>query len=308
MLVFGHVLDHAPQERHHYETGLWRNTAALLRLFLARPVPNAPVRLHFGTDWIDGQADDQGFFTFEWQKDRRLDEGWHDITVEVTGGPAAGTWGHGKLYHPFPTKRAYVSDIDDTFLVSYSADLLRRLRELFTRNPRTRQPFEGVVAHYQALAVGNATEAAPNPFFYVSSSEWNLYDYIKEFCRFHGLPEGVFLLSALKRLSSFWKTGQGTHSQKYDRIARIFRKYPHMQFGLLGDDTQQDPDIYARLVADFPGQVLVLYLRRRVPDHAPRVETCVRQIEQAGVPVCYFEHSDEALRHSRHLGLVNTGH
>ena len=40
------------------------------------------------------------------------------------------------------------------------------------------------------------------------------------------MPEGVFLLSQIKRLSEVWKTGATKHATKFMRIARILEAYP----------------------------------------------------------------------------------
>jgi phosphatidate phosphatase APP1 len=204
---------------------------------------------------------------------------------------------------PPPDGLAFVSDIDDTFLISYSANLLRRLRVLLTKNARTRMPFEGVVEHYKERAASEAAPGAEHPFFYVSSSEWNLYDYIKEFCRFHEMPEGVFLLSPVKTLASFWRSGGGNHSAKYVRIARLLKEFPALKFVLLGDDSQKDPYIYLKIAQDFPGRIPFIYLRHRVPGHLAAVREVERQIKALGVEVCYFTHSATAREHSLRHGL-----
>jgi phosphatidate phosphatase APP1 len=63
-----------------------------------------------------------------------------------------------------------------------------------------------VVNHYQLLATSGQITNNSNPFFYVSGSEWNLYDFIVEFFRINNLPKGVFLLNQLKAFSQFWKS------------------------------------------------------------------------------------------------------
>ncbi|ULT45467.1 hypothetical protein KRR40_20705 [Niabella defluvii] len=59
---------------------------------------------------------------------------------------------------------------------------------MLTRNAHSRKPFDGVVAHYRALQLAQTTSDRPNPFFYVSSSEWNLYDFIKNLLTGTGCP------------------------------------------------------------------------------------------------------------------------
>ena len=120
-----------------------------------------------------------------------------------------------QVFIPLKYQFSFVSDIDDTFLISHSSHLWKRLRVLLTRNARSRQAFDGVTRHYRLLAQASKHSDKPNPFFFVSSSEWNLYDYIREFCRKEGLPRGVLLLSEMKQLHELLKTGQGRHTAKY---------------------------------------------------------------------------------------------
>jgi phosphatidate phosphatase APP1 len=212
--------------------------------------------------------------------------------------------GHGEIYVPHVNQYAIISDIDDTFPISYSSNLRKRLYVLLTENAYTRQPFEGVVKHYQALAHAGTEPAEPNPFFYVSSSEWNLYDYIREFSKKNGLPKGIYLLSQLKRLSEAWKTGQNRHGAKFFKIIRILEAYPAQDFILLGDDSQQDPVIYASVVEHFREQVKAVYLRNVHRHNEKEVQKAIERIEAQGIPVCHFKHSADALEHSHRIGLT----
>ncbi len=305
--VIGHVLEDAPVREPTAKAGessLWDNSRAMLRLFAVKPQGGARVEVCFGGVTFTTTTNAEGFFHVDLLGDVPHRPGWHEVSVKGLSGVAEGCEGKGKVFHPESKRQGFISDIDDTFLISHSRNIFRRLRTLLTKTPQTRRPFEGVVAHYQALALHGATEDAPNPFFYVSSSEWNLYDYIRDFCRYHGLPEGIFLLSNLKQLSDFIKTGSNNHQTKYDRIARILREYPATHFVLLGDDTQQDPDIYRKIVAEFGPQINAVYLRRRAKIKASKTRALLSEIEASGIPVCYFKHSSEALEHSRSIGLA----
>lgn len=305
--VIGHVLEDAPERKstsESAESSLWENTRAMLRLFSVKPQAGARVEVCFGGVTFTTTTNAEGFFHVDLLGDVPHRPGWHNVSVRGISGVAAGCEGQGKVFHPASKKQGFISDIDDTFLVSHSRNIFRRLRALLTKTPQTRKPFEGVVAHYQALALHGTTEDAPNPFFYVSSSEWNLYDYIRDFCRYHGLPEGIFLLSSLKQLSDFVKTGSNNHQTKYDRIARILEEYPATHFVLLGDDTQRDPEIYQKIIAAFGSQINAVYLRRRSGAKAAKTTALLAKIQSAGIPVCYFKHSSEALEHSRKIGLA----
>jgi phosphatidate phosphatase APP1 len=296
MMVIGHLYVHSPVVEEKYHRGVIKNARSLLRMFAIKTAPSGiSITVRLGEESVECRTVADGFFMAEWKPQQDLQPGWHGVTAEVTRNPRVS--GEGKLYVPRPGGFAFISDIDDTFLISHSADLVRRLKVLFTRNPRTRKPFEGVVAHYQLLALANTTPDKPNPFFYVSSSEWNLYEYIKEFCRFHGMPEGIFLLSEIKTLSSFLNTGQGKHGGKFFRIRRIIEEFPEHRYVLLGDDSQKDPEIYEEVCTKFPGMIEAVYIRHRVKEHIAQTRRHEAAMKAMGVEVCYFTHSSTARMH-----------
>ena len=304
LLIYGHVFRRSPLPRKSYRKNMWSNTVALVRLFMAIPYPNIKLQLRWGDDVMETTTDGDGFFKFEWKSDLPPDKGWHIVRVNVVNEQHKGVYGEGKILIPHSTQYAFVSDVDDTFLVSHSSKMGKRLYVLFTKNERTRKPFDGVVKNYRMLAKSNAG-GVTNPFFYVSSSEWNLYEYLKEFCRSNELPEGVFLLNQLKQWKQLLAQGQTRHTGKFMRIARLMKEFPHQKFVLLGDDTQQDPYIYMSVVESFPGQVLAVYLRHIRRSRKSEVEKLILRMQEYGIEVCYFKHSNEAIRHSMRIGLIN---
>ncbi len=304
MLVYGHVLRQSPLPKQKFKKNFWSNSMSLLRLFMVEPFRRVKLEMRWGRIMLNTETDNDGFFKFEWQSEVPLQPGWHTIEVKITGGKYANVSGQGKLLVPYSTQYAFISDIDDTFLISHSANLRKRLYVLFTKNARTRRPFEGVVKHYQLLAEANTTPDHPNPFFFVSSSEWNLYDYLLEFKRNYGLPEGVYLLNQMKKWYELIQTGQTKHTGKFFRIARILKEFPHQKFVLLGDDTQRDPEIYTRIVEGFRDRIVCVYIRHVGKHKKPETEHYTREIRSYGVEVCYFRKSEEAIEHSQKTGLI----
>ncbi len=301
LMVQGHVLRHGPGTSGKYRRSWIANTFGLLRLFMVKPMAHVPVVVEWMGEERLAHTDKAGFFRVEWKPAHAEDVGWHPISVRLEHGSASGT---ARIFWPHNGQYAVISDIDDTFLISHSSNLRKRLFVLLTENAISRMPFENVVDHYRALAIGTGGLAQPNPFFYVSSSEWNLYDYIKAFCKEHGIPEAILLLSPLKELGNVWRTGQGKHEAKAGRIERIMRSYPQHSYILLGDDSQQDPFIYAGIVERMPGRVRAVYLRRVRKSVSTEVEEAIDRMRAAGVECCYFTHSREAIHHSRSIGLI----
>ncbi len=309
IVVHGTVFRRSAFPRKKYRNSLPVNLLSLIRLFAVRPCAGARVRVCCGQESVETLTDQAGYFWVTLPLHTPLPPGWHPVRAELVSQTITPETilaeGSGQVLVPHPTTLACISDIDDTFLISHSANLPKRLRVLFTQNAHSRQPFEGVVAHYQLLTeMSNSADAAvsaSNAFFYVSSSEWNLYDYILDFSEKNNLPTGVYLLSPLKQFRELLKTGQGKHRTKFDRIVWILETYPDQQFILLGDDTQEDPNIYASVVEQFSWQIRVVYIRQVHAENQPKTRTILDRIDAMGVPCCYFAHSTDAIQHTLEL-------
>ncbi len=305
LTIFGHVFRLSPFPRRQYRQSFVRNTLALLRLFMIKPFAGVEVQVEWKGKTHTARTDTDGFFRFEWEDAEPFNLGWTSVLVTAFHQQKQIAKGAGRIYVPYPTQHIIVSDIDDTFLISHSANLRKRLYVLFTQNARSRKPFEGVVRHYQLLAQTGTTPEAPNPVFYVSSSEWNLYEYILEFTAINKIPRGVFLLSQLKGFSQLLKTGQNHHGTKFTRIVRILQAFPNHRVILLGDSSQQDPYIYEAIVKHFPKQIHAVYIRDVFERNYEKVKDVLHKIEAAGVPCLFFKHSKEAIMHSVKIGLIS---
>ncbi len=304
MTINGHVFKLSPLPRKKYRKSFIHNTLALLRLFMVKPFANVQIELQWEDRNFRTESDKNGFFKFEWEDEPPLQQGWHEVEARAYSNGKIMARSTGHVYVPYPTQYGFISDIDDTFLISHSSNLRKRLFVLFTENARSRQPFEGVVRHYRLLSLSNTSADSPNPFFYVSSSEWNLYDYILEFTRVNNIPEGVFLLNQLKIFSQLLKTGQNHHMTKFTRIARILERYPDQRFVLLGDSSQQDPYIYESIVSHYQKRIHAVYIRDVYAKNKDKAADVLAKIESQGVPCCFFQHSEDAILHSNKIGLI----
>ena len=294
IVLFGHVFSISPIPRKKFRSNFWTNAFALLRSFMLVPIPNAQVRVHWEGKIFEAKTAHDGFFRIECKFAITVPPGLHQVKVEYYKRgydmPLIIADGVGWVVIPHISQLAFISDIDDTFLISYSSNFFRKLYVLLSKNAHSRKPFDGVVRHYNLLAKAQMTDGA-NSFFYVSSSEWNLYDFIKEFSRKNNLPEGVFLLNTVKRFHQLWNTGGNNHSTKFMRISRIIESYPQQKFVLLGDDSQMDPEIYASVAEHFKDKIVAVYLRNVYDKNHFKVAESIQKLIEAGVDVCHFEHS-----------------
>ncbi|WP_421942146.1 App1 family protein [Pedobacter sp.] len=305
LVVYGHVFKYKPKTEQVYSNNIWVNIIHLLKLFILKPYPFVNVRLQFFNQTIYNKTEADGFFKFEWEAAHDVAAGWHFVKVEAIA--ADGTvlsTGEGKVFVPHITQYAFISDVDDTIMVSHSATIGRRLRELFIKNPRTRKTFPQAANHYQQLALSQTTADQPNPFFYVSSSEWNLYDYLVETFRFNKLPDGAFLLNTIKHWRDLIKTGKTGHEGKLLRVMRILDVFPNQKFIFFGDNSQQDPAIYTAIVEKYPQNIAAVYIRNIRAEKESETKALLQKVVAKGVHSCLFKTSDEAIQHSKTIGLI----
>ncbi|WP_199138904.1 App1 family protein [Pedobacter sp. ASV12] len=305
LVLYGHVFKFKAKTKQGFSRNFLVNMVHLFKLFMVKPYPFARVRLHFNTQVIHQKAAYDGFFKFEWQAQENVAAGWHQVRVDaVDEADQVLATANGEIFVPHITQYAFISDIDDTVMVSHSAKLGRRLKELFTRNPRTRKTFAMTQMHYQLLANAHTEATQPNPFFYVSSSEWNLYDYLVETFRFNQLPEGAFLLNQLKRWKSLFKTGKTGHEGKLLRVMRIIDAFPKQRFIFFGDNSQQDPVIYHTIAKRYPQNIAAVYIRNIRPKKQKETLALLSELEQSQIHTCLFTNSEEAISHSKKIGLI----
>ncbi|HUQ97461.1 MAG TPA: hypothetical protein VM010_07340, partial [Chitinophagaceae bacterium] len=116
LVVYGHVFRQSPLPHKHYSKSVLNNTWALLRLFMVKPFPKARLQMQWQEQLLTTEADENGFFKFEWQDRPPLEQGWQEVTVElVNKDNIVRTQGKGSIYIPYQTQYGFISDVDDTF-------------------------------------------------------------------------------------------------------------------------------------------------------------------------------------------------
>lgn len=305
LVVYGHAFKFKRNTPQNYSNNIFVNIAYLFKLFVLKPYPYVKLRLTFREQTVYQTTEYDGFFKFEWEAMEDIEAGWHVVKVAVLDADdQVLAESSGEVYVPHITQYAFISDIDDTVMVSHSATIGKRLRELFIKNPRTRKTFPEVAVHYNLLAKSHTDAAHPNPFFYVSSSEWNLYDYLVETFRFNKLPEGAFLLNQIKRWKDLLKTGKTGHEGKLIRVMRILDAFPNQKFVFFGDNSQQDPSIYSTIAIKYPKNIEAIYIRNVRPGKATESAALLEKAAAGQVHTCLFTTSEEAIRHSQKIGLI----
>lgn len=305
LIVMGHVFRPTTKEEYDFQKKNFRNARSVIRMFQVKTQANADVYLELNEQKIHTRTLDDGYFKFTIPLKNEPGHGWMDYRVSLFHNEEE-IISKGSFIRPYEGNLGFISDIDDTFLVSHTRNPFKKLYILLFRNLRGRKIFEGVVPHYQALSTaGRNNKEEQNAFFYVSSSEWNLYRFIIDFTELHDLPRAVLLLKDIKTsLTDFFITGRGDHNHKFEKIKHILEFYPHLNYTLLGDDSQADPFLYEDICKIFPVNVKAVYIRQTGNHKKAKAVAALQNIETLNVATCYFTDSSEAIAHSRRIGLI----
>ncbi|WP_035695012.1 App1 family protein [Flavobacterium soli] len=305
LIVMGHVFKPTTKEDYDFQKRKFKNAKSVIRMFRIKTQANADVYLERQGIKIHTKTLDDGYFKFCIPIQEILGYGWMDYRVSIFHeGEEISI--KGSYVRPHDGNLGFISDIDDTFLVSHTRNIFKKMYILLFRNVNDRKIFDGVVPHYQALSTaGRNKKDEQNAFFYVSSSEWNLYRFIVQFTELHQLPRAVMLLKDIKTsLTDFFFTGRGDHNHKFEKIKHILEFYPNLQYTLLGDDSQEDPYLYENICKIFPITVRAVYIRQTGNHKKQKTEEAMKNMESLGVQVCYFRDSSEAIEHSKRIGLI----
>lgn len=305
LIVMGHVFKPTQKNDYDFQDKNFKNASSIIGMYRMKTWSNADIYLKHNQKTIHTRTLKDGYFKFCIPLGQD-NYGW--VEYEVSLNYKNETICSREYYiRPKVDHLGIISDIDDTFLVSYTLNPLRKLYHLLFRNVNRRKIFEDVTVHYQALSQsGRDNHQELNTFFYVSSSEWNLYRFIVKFTEIHQLPKAVLLLKDIKTsLTQFFWTGRGGHNHKFEKIKHILEFYPNLKYVLIGDDSQEDPLLYEAIAKIFPLTIQAIYIRQTAEHKKAKVLKTLQNLESLSVEVCYFKKSKEAIAHSKKIGLIS---
>ena len=313
VLVHGRVIESRNIAPPTASDSLWRNLVNTYKRIDSDPLPRARVQVRLGGHEREIVADEEGFFR-EWIElapPLEGDDDWREAEVRLQSPVRDGDRDiTGKAPIRVATGKetfGVISDLDDTVIQSRITSFLQAVRTVMLGNARTRLPFPGVAAFYQALERGGDGKRR-NPIFYVSSSPWNIYDVISDFMDIQKIPKGPIVLRdwdiSVSALAS------SRHSEhKGTAIRNLMKLYPEMRFILIGDTSQKDPEIYREIVGEFPERVMAVYIRdvNKSAERKSSVEKLAKEVLEAGSSLVLADDTLAAARHAAGQGWIHEG-
>lgn len=251
-------------------------------------------------DRYEALSDEEGYVHFGFPPPVGSDAPSFDVTLRLPDRPGSIAQTVQVLRPPADAGFGIISDVDDTVLVTDATSLLKMMRLTLLESSASRVAFPGVAAFYRALEAQGR-----RPFFYVSSSPWNLYDFLDDFMRLKDLPSGPLLLRDLGIDDTKFIAGEH-RAHKLDAIRSVITRYPALEFVLIGDSGQHDPEIYTEIVREFPGRIRSIYIRDVSHDVRDReVLGLIEELNELDVEMLMVPDTLAAARHAATRGLID---
>jgi phosphatidate phosphatase APP1 len=288
---------------------VFTNLLNMYKRFESDEVPGALVQLLLPGEQHQAVTDKEGYFLFNIDPAKPFitEELYLSLPLQLVDAPIKFTPVNAVaeiMIPPADAEYGIISDIDDTIIRTGATNLFAMGKTVLLSNARTRLPFAGVTEFYKALQLGRNGKRN-NPFFYVSSSPWNLYDLLVDFMDHNSIPAGPLLLRDFGLNESFVSGDYMSH--KFKEIAQILDTYPQLNFVLVGDSGEQDPGIYLEVVKRYPGRIISIYIRDVAAGEKQQIaKAAADELKALGVEMILTEHSVKAAEHAAQAGLIFT--
>jgi phosphatidate phosphatase APP1 len=264
----------------------WSRLRAMMALYDTRELENIAVRAEFGGQALEMRSDEDGHVKMRLPCAAPLPAttGWESVTLSAEAADGSRVEAAVPVIVPGSlVDVGVISDIDDTILETGTTNFVRNWRRVLIETSEERLSTPGAVKLYRALA-GSASNPA-RPFFYISTSPWNLFAMLTRFKHLNGLPAGPMFLTRFD-LTGRKLRFHRTVAHKSVAIDKVIEAYPAMRFLLIGDSAQHDILVYAQAIARFPRRFVGVIIRdvenrARLPDNQAQLAA----IGAAGVPV-----------------------
>lgn len=260
------------------------NLKQMVKRYRLKTMADVPLHIIIGSRSFDIHTDENGGFEGLFNIDL-MQPGWYEYTVSLNGESTPG-----RLHISDNVSTAVLSDIDDTLLISHVNQLLKMIWLLMVKNALTRKPVPSINLLYDAIRDFNS-HIFPYNFFYVSNSEWNLYDFLVDFMQTNSIPDGVYFLQRIKE--GFWdiiREGKKNNDHKADSIRSLFQFFDKKKFILVGDNGQRDLAIYSSIAESFASRIKGVIIRELPkPQYRKKNKKYEDKLWQLGVPVRHLK-------------------
>ena len=293
--------DDASRQGNDQRLSRWR---LAFRRWSTLEIPRARIEIQWRDKRWQAITSEEGYIDIVVPAPSGAPSGWNDVSLRIVDDGYRETVCAARVFvvgdpHDF----GIISDIDDTVINTGAASVLSLATSFVYELPSEKKPFPGIDELYRALHAGSDRKGR-NPVFYVSSSPFNLYEHLETLFDNEDMPEGPLLLRDWG-FDFRGLTPDGSHEHKVEKVRDILKQTGDLRFVLLGDTGQQDPELYRRIVEEYPRRIAMVAVRDvSGPRRDAKVSALGEAIEAQGVPFVAVETTASIARALAERGFI----
>ncbi len=233
-------------------TGSIKNAIEVLGSYFKKPLKEKSVQAYINKKEYKVTTNNKGAFKLE-------------IPIQLIEAPTLQFLYHKetlKITQEYPVFFEYskgsisvISDLDDTLIVSHTANAIKRIKTLTLVPPNEREYIKFTQLLIQKL------KERKGSVYYISKSESNLFEFISRIFLNHDLPKGGFFLTPFIQFRELLNRKKGKN-YKLSSIEYVLKNSGNKKFVLFGDDTQKDMEIYRIIAEKYPKRIAKIYIRQ----------------------------------------------
>lgn len=283
LIVYGHLTNSLFQDLSFTGYSSFKTFFTLFALYRTRFLPEQEVELILDTGSIRTKTDAKGSFFFNGDS---LPHQTTIIDIKLNG---MSVQFMPELYdlviHDIKADTLLVSDIDDTVIHSFISNKFIKFVTLMFTAVERRRAVEPTMKLIRDLYASGITP------FYLSNSEQNLYPLIYRFLKHNDFPKGPIFLKEMRKFRDIFR-GKKIPQQNLHKLATLnllLHFFPDKKFILVGDNTQQDLDIYLSMADKFPDSIQYIIILKVVdrPSDDEVVVYSTEMLRRQGIGLYY---------------------
>lgn len=270
-----------------------RNFSNVIGSYTKKPYAEKKVILHSDKKQFDFITDKQGGFSL--LLDSKIDAGIK-IFAENLSTPLKINQTYPVIFEDSDYPICIISDVDDTILVSHTANVWKRMSTILFVAPSKRKSISFTREILNNIELNNGR------IFYVSKSESNLFGMLTTFIENNNLPAGNLMLTPYLIFKQLLNPKKGK-GYKERMIKSILDNSPDKKFILMGDDTQQDIAVYTRIAELYSHMIIKIYIRKTRKNLLGNKKEQMNKLSKFAVPTLYFEDVADS---EKEIAFINT--
>ena len=279
---------HPPKNK---RTSVLENLVKLIKSYVRIPVKIVEIKIKLDKNEFLVLTNKQGIFKlkldYALEKEPKIDIFFEDEKLSINQE-------YPVFFKNLNGKIDVISDIDDTILVSHTANMIKRIGVLGFVTPLKRKTVQFT---QQLLHFSNEH---PCNVFYVSKSESNLFCVLYSFINNSQLPKGILLLTPYLNFKQLLKGKKGKDF-KLNNIQYLIENSNNKKFILFGDDTQKDMEVYAIIAKTYPGKIARIYIRQTKKHVNKRKRALIKYLKETFSNSVYFNESTDIGLEMKHI-------